>query len=447
MAIADGEAFQRLVDAREIERLLFEYCRCADINDPDGLARCFTDDCVARYGPGPPSIGAEARGEQARRDLAMFSATSHHLSNVEIRHLDERTARAESVVYAWHRPIGDTGAWELFARYVDLVLRTDEGWKIAERTLVMVAQDGFPAHWQWIEAERGGGPGSPPAAPTTYQRERSTGPGPEQGDATAEPSGTPSVVTDRHGPVLCIGVHRPEVRNAYDRDVAERVSAALDSFEADDDLLVAILYGRGGVFSSGMDLKRFLTGELPAVGEHGLLGLVTRRRTKPAIAAVDGYAIAAGFEVALACDFIVAAGDAYFSLPEVRRGLVPAGGALRNLPRRIPSGIAAELALTGRPLTARRAFELGLVARLSAPGRSLDCALELAGEIAANAPEAVRATRAVLAGQADWGQAEFWERQAAIIAPEQSGPDAVEGATAFLERRAPRWADRHGEAN
>jgi enoyl-CoA hydratase len=425
-----GDALQRLIDVREIEQLLFEYCRCADANDPDGLARCFTEDCIANYAPGPASVGADARRKQASRDLRMFTATSHHLSNIRVDHLDDNRARAESVVFAWHRPLDKPGVWELFGRYVDVVVRTPDGWKIAERTLLRVATDGFPTEWEWLEFERREGRRDEAANPAPKAPEPS---GPARGN------GAPSVTTHRDGPLLTITIDRPDVRNAYDLDVAQRVSAALDHFEADDELLVAVLHGAGGVFSSGMDLKKFLDGEIPATAEHGLLGLVARPRTKPLIAAVDGYAIAAGFEVALACDLIVAARDAYFALPEVKRGLVPAGGALRNLPKRIPLAVAAELALTGRPLPAERAYELGLVVRLADPGNSRTKALELAEEIAANAPGAVRAIHAVINAQADWGEAEFWERQRAIVASNLSGPDAVEGATAFLERRPPRW--------
>jgi enoyl-CoA hydratase len=432
-----GDALQRLIDVRDIEQLLFEYCRCADSNDPDGLARCFTEDCIARYGPGPVSIGANARREQASRDLRMFSATSHHLSNVHVEHVDGDRARVESVVFAWHRPLDTPGVWELFGRYVDVVVRTRDGWKIAERTLQRVATDGFPTEWEWLDFMRSDGPADEPGDPT-----------PNRSGAVGQRrrSEDPSVTVRRDGWVLTITIDRYEVRNAYDRDVAEQVSAALDQLDAEDDLRVGVLHGAGGVFSSGMDLRRFLDGELPATTEHGLLGLVERSRTKPLIAAVDGYAIAAGFEVALACDFIVASRDAYFALTEVKRGLVPAGGALRNLPRRIPLAVAAELALTGRSLGAERAYELGLVVRLADPGGSRGVALELAAEIAANAPGAVRAIRAVIAAQPDWTEAEFWTGQAAIVASNQSGPDAVEGATAFLERRAPRWnadSDRH----
>jgi enoyl-CoA hydratase len=426
----DG-AFQRLLDERAIEQLLFEYCRCADANDPDGLARCFTDDCVARYGPGPPSIGASARREQAARDLALFSATSHHLSNIEIEHLDDVRARVTSAVYAWHRPVNSAGAWQLHARYEDVVAKTPAGWRIAERTLLMIGADGFPSERAWLQLDRA-------ASGAT-----ATDASPEANEGL--PDGR-TVRCEQHGPVLCMCIHRLSVRNAYNREVAELVSEALDRLETDEQLHVGILHGAGGVFSSGMDLKAFVNGELPSVGEHGLLGLVRRDRTKPLIAAVDGYAIAAGFEVALACDIIVAARDARFSLPEVTRGLVPAGGALRNLPSRVPLAVATEMALTGRELSAERAAELGLVVRLAEPNQSLQASLELATEIAANEPHAVRATKAILDRQRDWNADEFWARQHEIVSPIQSSDTPIEGATAFLEKRPPRWRDApHGD--
>jgi enoyl-CoA hydratase len=433
MTSAEGAQVRLLLDRDQIQELLFAYCRYADVNDPAGLATCFTEDCVARYGPGPPSIGSEARRLQAERDLALFDATSHHLSNVSIEHLDSDRAGAESVFYAWHRLAGSEEVWELWGRYRDVLMRTADGWRIAERTLLMTDQRGFPADWEWLRLER---------APSGRGQSHRPPAGAEQPSATMDPD-APSVTRDRDGPILLIAVGRPRVRNAFDREVATSVSAALDELEADDELRVGILHGAGGVFSAGMDMKAFLfRGEIPATEQYGLLGLVRRQRSKPLIAAVDGYAIAAGFEVALACDLIVAGRDARFELPEVKRGLVPAGGALRNLPLRAPLNLAAELALTGGPLSARRAHAIGLVARLAEPGDARDTAITLAHEIAANAPAAVRAIKAVLDRQHDWPPGEFWRRQEEIVGDVQRGEDATEGASAFLAGRPPRWQDR-----
>jgi enoyl-CoA hydratase len=412
---------QQLLDDREIEQLLFEYCRAADANDPEALAECFTEDCVARYAPGPQSVGREARRDQAARDLTLFSATSHQLSNVSIDYLDADRARVESVVHGWHQPTEDGCSWQLWARYRDLAQRTPSGWRIAERELLLVGEDGFPPDWTWLHADRA-----------------QSGRGSSTQAAHTDDDAAPVQVTAR-GAVLSISIFRPDVRNAFDHATAQQVSAALDRLEEDDDLLVGILHGAGGVFSAGMDLRAFITGETPETAEHGLLGLVRRRRSKPLIAAVDGYAIGAGFEVALACDLIVAARDAWFALPEVSRGLVPAGGALRNLPLRVPHGVAVELTLTGSRMTARRAFSLGLVARLADPRGSLETALGLAAEITRGSPAAVRAGKAVLDGQADWSEDEFWDRQAEIVEPVFAAADAVEGATAYLERRTPTW--------
>jgi enoyl-CoA hydratase len=248
-----------------------------------------------------------------------------------------------------------------------------------------------------------------------------------------------SVHVERHGAVQVVTFDRPAVRNAFDRQLAEGVCAALDELERDDRLSVGILRGAGGNFSSGMDLRAFLRGELPEAGGHGLLGLVGRNRAKPLIAAVDGYALAAGFEVALACDLIVAAVDARFGLPEVTRSLVPAGGALLSLPRRVGLGVVYELALTGQPLDAARAFDLGLVSRLAPSGASLEPALELAGTIASNGPLAVEAIRAIIDRQRDWPREEFWQRQASLSDPVQGSADAAEGARAFTEHRSPVW--------
>jgi enoyl-CoA hydratase len=248
-----------------------------------------------------------------------------------------------------------------------------------------------------------------------------------------------SVSVERRDAVQIVTFDRPTVRNAFDRQLAEDVCEALDELERDDGLSVGILRGAGGVFSSGMDLRAFLRGELPEAGGHGLLGLVGRNRRKPLIAAVDGYALAAGFEVALACDLIVASADASFGLPEVTRSLVPAGGALWSLPQRVGLGVVYELALTGAPMAAERAFDLGLVCRLAQPGASLEPALELAETIAANGPLAVAACRAIVERQRDWPRSEFWERQAELADPVLNSGDAAEGARAFTERRPPLW--------
>jgi enoyl-CoA hydratase len=191
-----------------------------------------------------------------------------------------------------------------------------------------------------------------------------------------------------------------------------------------------------------MDLKAFIAGERPHVGDRGFAGIVQRPPRKPMIAAVEGWALAGGFEVALACDVIVAARDARFGIPEVKRGLVAAGGALLRLPRRIPYHLAMELALTGDPIGAERAHAIGIVSRLAEPGEALADARELAATIARNGPLALDASKQIVAAAGDWPAAEAWEHQAAIAGPVLASEDAREGARAFAEKREPVWRGR-----
>jgi enoyl-CoA hydratase len=251
-----------------------------------------------------------------------------------------------------------------------------------------------------------------------------------------------AVLTERRAGVLLITLNRPEARNAVNVAVAEGVAAAVDALDADDAVSVGVLTGAGGAFCAGMDLKAFVAGEQPFIEGRGFAGIVQRPPRKPLIAAIEGFAVAGGLEVALACDLIVAARGAKLGVPEVKRSLVAAGGALRRLPERVPYGVAMELALTGDPITAERAAELGLVNRLAEPGGAVDAALELAAAIAANGPLAVAATKAVLRVQRDWDEDEFWARQGELVAPVFGSDDAREGATAFAEKRAPRWTGR-----
>jgi enoyl-CoA hydratase len=251
-----------------------------------------------------------------------------------------------------------------------------------------------------------------------------------------------AVLTERRAGVLLITLNRPEARNAVNVAVAEGVAAAVDALDADDAVSVGVLTGAGGAFCAGMDLKAFVAGEQPFIEGRGFAGIVQRPPRKPLIAAIEGFAVAGGLEVALACDLIVAARGAKLGVPEVKRSLVAAGGALRRLPERVPYGVAMELALTGDPITAERAAELGLVNRLAEPGGAVDAAFELAAAIAANGPLAVAATKAVLRVQRDWDEDEFWARQGELVAPVFGSDDAREGAIAFAEKRAPRWTGR-----
>jgi enoyl-CoA hydratase len=250
------------------------------------------------------------------------------------------------------------------------------------------------------------------------------------------------VLVERRDGVQIITINRPGAKNALDRAVAEGVAAAVDELDASDELRVGVLTGAGGTFSAGMDLKAFLRGETPAIEGRGLCGITETPPRKPLIGAVEGWALAGGFELLLACDLVVAAETARFGVPEVKRSLVAAGGAALLLPQRVPFNLALEMLLTGDPVAAPRAAEIGLVNRLTAEGQALEGALELAATIAANGPLAVVATKAVARGSVDWSGAEGWARQDELVAPVFASGDAREGAAAFAEKRPPVWKGR-----
>ncbi|RYF50726.1 MAG: crotonase/enoyl-CoA hydratase family protein, partial [Comamonadaceae bacterium] len=223
--------------------------------------------------------------------------------------------------------------------------------------------------------------------------------------------------------VQIITINRPQARNAMNLEAAQGVAAALDQLNEDPSIVVAVLTGAGGTFCSGMDLKAFAaTGQRPYVGDRGFAGLCEKPPTKPLIAAVEGYAVAGGCELALACDLIVAANNSQFGLPEVRRGLVPGSGGMLRLPRHIPYHIAMELALTGESISAERAYQVGLVNRLSEPGQALHHALDMAHRIAGNGPLAVKTIKGVIAESGDWPVGEMFDRQR----PLQSIADGIQ---------------------
>jgi enoyl-CoA hydratase len=252
----------------------------------------------------------------------------------------------------------------------------------------------------------------------------------------------PAVLTDRRDRVLVITLNRPDQRNAVNAAVAHGIAAALDRLDADGELTVGVLTGAGKGFCAGMDLKAFVAGEVPYAGDRGFAGITRRAASKPLIAAVEGFAVAGGLEVALACDMIVAAGGARLGIPEVKRSLVAAAGALLRLPRMLPRNLAIELALTGDPIPAERGYELGLVNRVAEPGQALATALELAEAIAGNGPLALAATKRILTESLDWSDEDFWERQREIVDPVMASEDAREGARAFAEKRPPLWQGR-----
>jgi enoyl-CoA hydratase len=252
----------------------------------------------------------------------------------------------------------------------------------------------------------------------------------------------PAVLTERRERILLITINRPDQRNAVNAAVAQGIAAALDDLDADAELSVGVLTGAGKGFCAGMDLKAFVAREAPYAGDRGFAGITQRAAAKPLIAAIEGFAVAGGLEVALACDLIVAARGARLGIPEVKRSLVASGGALLRLPRTLPRNLAMELALTGEPIDAERAHGLGLVNRLSEPGEAVSEAISLAATIAANGPLALTATKRVLNEAVDWPDAEFFARQGEIVAPVMSSGDAREGSVAFAEKREPVWRGR-----
>ena len=247
------------------------------------------------------------------------------------------------------------------------------------------------------------------------------------------------VLVDVADGIMTVTLNRPEAKNAVNKAVAVGVAAAMEELDSNDDIHVAILTGAGGTFCSGMDLKAFVTGELPVVEGRGFAGLTERSPRKPLIAAVEGYALAGGLEVAISCDLIVTGDNAKFGIPEVKRGLAAAGGGLMRLPRQIPPRLAMELALTGDFITAQRAREMGMVNEVVPAGTALDAARALATKIAANGPLAVAVSKQVVQQSADWSADEMWARQGELVLAVMTSEDAIEGATAFAEKRAPNW--------
>ncbi len=236
-----------------------------------------------------------------------------------------------------------------------------------------------------------------------------------------------------------IRLQRAEKRNAVNVEMACAISSALDEFESRADLHACVIAGDGDHFCSGMDLKAFAEGQLARPPRGGFAGITERRIGKPLIAAVEGYALAGGFEIVLAADLVVAADTARFGLPEVKRGLMAGGGGVMRLARRIPFNIAMELCLTGGLLTAADAKHHGLVNRVVPPGQALAAAQQLAREISANAPLAVAAIRKVMVESRTWSDDDMFARQAPLLASIRDSADALEGARAFIDKRPARW--------
>ncbi|MEV0981811.1 crotonase/enoyl-CoA hydratase family protein [Streptomyces sp. NPDC049915] len=253
---------------------------------------------------------------------------------------------------------------------------------------------------------------------------------------------TTEVRTETIGSALLITIDRPKARNAVNAAVAAGLSTALDQLEADPGLRVGVLTGAGGTFSAGMDLKAALAGESPEIPGRGFGGLTQARTTKPLIAAVEGWAMGGGFELALGCDLIVAADDARFGLPEVSRGLIAAGGGVIRLPKRIPYHLAMELLLTGEPVSGGRAGQLGIANRVVPAGETVATALQLAERIAQNAPLALAAVKELVRAADGGPEEEAFAVQGRQMARLAASADVREGMTAFTERRTPVWQGR-----
>jgi enoyl-CoA hydratase len=247
-----------------------------------------------------------------------------------------------------------------------------------------------------------------------------------------------AVLTERRDRILLVTLNRPDARNAVNTELSEGLGRAMDELDGDAGLTAAVLTGAGKGFCSGMDLKAFASSGPP----RGLTRVLEQGTDKPMIAAVEGFAMAGGLELALCCDLLVAARGAKLGIPEVGVGLFAAGGALLRLPRRLPYGVAMEMAVTADPITAEQAHEYGLVSRLADPGQAVDVALSLAERIARNAPLSVAASKRLIRASQGVTEEEFWAMQKPIVPTIFGSDDAKEGPRAFAEKRAPAWSGR-----
>lgn len=248
-----------------------------------------------------------------------------------------------------------------------------------------------------------------------------------------------TVVDERRGRVLVIRIERQTKRNAIDGETARGISAALDRLDDDPDLWVGVLTGTATVFSAGTDLRDGADAVTERGGEYGL---IRRRRVKPLIAAVEGVAYGGGFEIALACDLVVASETARFALPESRRGVLATSGALFRAVRALPLHVAKELLITGAVLDADRAHNFGLVNRLTPPGGALEAAVQLAEDVCASSPVSVQQTLAAIAEQVEEADARGWAATSRALSVVMGSADMEEGVAAFFERREPRWPGR-----
>ncbi|MEI9997362.1 MAG: crotonase/enoyl-CoA hydratase family protein [Rhizomicrobium sp.] len=253
-----------------------------------------------------------------------------------------------------------------------------------------------------------------------------------------------TIRVEKDGNIVVITIDRVSARNSFDLATAQQMEAALDSLDQDDSAFVGIVSGAGGFFCAGQDLKAAARGEGALTERRGGFGIMAKPSSKPLIAAVEGPALAGGFELALSCDLIVAARNATFGLPEVRRSLVALGGGILRLPRRIPYHLAMEMILLGDPVPAEAMKAHGVVNRISEPGEALATALALARAMAANGPLALKASKEIAfrAQSEAWTEEHGWREQMRIAGPVLASEDFKEGLAAFAEKRAPVWRGR-----
>jgi len=247
------------------------------------------------------------------------------------------------------------------------------------------------------------------------------------------------VLTEVRGRVMVITLNRPDAMNAVNSELAHALAAAMDEMDANSEVSCGVLTGNGRGFCAGMDLKGFAQGNFPHVEGRGFGGITEQLPKKPVVAAVEGFALAGGLELALSCDLIVSSEGAKFGIPEAGVGLFAAAGGLLRLPRVLPYAMAMKMALTAKPITAEQAHEAGMVVEVTEKGGALDAAIALAEQIAANAPLALMASKEIIREMQGRTEAEFWEFQKAHYAKVFKSEDGIEGATAFAEKRAPNW--------
>jgi len=250
------------------------------------------------------------------------------------------------------------------------------------------------------------------------------------------------VLTEQRGRVLILTLNRPDAMNSVNPALAQAVADALEAFDANDTAQVGVLTGAGRGFSAGMDLKAFADGAFPNIEGRGFGGIAEKSSVKPLVAAVEGFALAGGLEIALSCDVLVAAEGAKLGIPEVTVGLFAGAGALLRLPRQLPYNVAMEMALTGDPITAERGFELGMVNRVAPKGEAVAVAVELAERMAKNAPLGMAASKRIIREMGGMTEEQFWAYQGPIMSDVFGSSDAIEGATAFAEKRDPSWKGR-----